>query len=562
MEVALGFRADTQLPHRVAGVIDITSPETMTYEIRGRIEDFPLPSRSQSKFPGLLIKVANIYDDGSPLPAQVTIKLPVKLPVKGEKQAKKVKAWPKEPHLPKLHVESLEFVSPVYENWPPKHHSEILFDSTKRIKDEEAYVAEVVERFVMRAFRRPVSAEEIEPYLTFFDQVRATLPSLEAAIRETLAMVLISPEFLYLMEPAGETKRSLTQWEIASRLSYFLWSTMPDEKLMAAAEQGVLNVPSELNRLSSEMLDDPRSWQFVDQFVDQWLDVAAVDRVAVNPDFYPDWDDRLKASVREEPKHFFAEVLHQRQSAMNFLDSEFAMLNGPLARHYSLDGPRGIKFERVALPPNSHRGGLLAQASVLLGNSTGEDSHPVMRAVWIRERLLDDPPADPPPNVPALDAGNPNFSKLSVRKQLEFHRQEASCNDCHRSIDPWGIPLEQFGADGLFRDVIVRRLPANSKAKKKSRRKDFQQPAESRTTLPDGTTVEGISELKDYLLTSKRDQFASALVRKLLTYAIGRSLEFSDRDAVDNLTADFITHDYQLLYLVQAIITSDPFLTK
>ncbi len=557
LEVALGFRADTQLPHRVAGVMDIPSQQTQTYEIRGRIEDFPLPSRSQSKFPGLLIKVANVYDDGSPLPGQVT----VEVPVKGKKKPKKTKVWPDEPQMPKLHIESVEFVGPVYVDWPPKHHTDILFDSPKRDSDEREYVAEVLDRFLFRAYRRPVTAEDIQPFLRFFDRARSTLPTFEEAIRETLAMVLISPDFLYLMEPAGDSKRALNQWEIASRLSYFLWSSMPDENLLAAAERGVLTVPDELNHVSANMLEDSRAWQFVDQFVDQWLDVAAVDRVAVNPEFYPHWDDRLKPSVREEPKRFFAEVLHQRLSALNFLDSDFAVLNAPLARHYALAGPRGMSFERVALPADSHRGGILAQASLLLGNSTGEDSHAVKRAVWIRERILDDPPADPPANVPSLDAENPDFAKLPVRRQLEVHRQQASCNDCHRGIDPWGIALEGFGADGLFRTVIPRRLPPVA-GTKGDRGRLFEQPVESRTTLPDGTTIGGLEELKAYLLATRRDQFARALVTKLLSYAVGRTLELTDQPAIENLTADFIAHDYQLHHLVQAVIASEPFLTK
>jgi hypothetical protein len=336
---------------------------------------------------------------------------------------------------------------------------------------------------------------------------------------------------------------------------------MPDEKLLDAARRGVLSDPDELRRVSADMLKDERAWQFVDQFVDQWLDVAAVDRVAVDPELYPQWDDKLKASVREEPKHFFAEVLHQRLSALNFLDSAFVVLNGPLARHYGLTGPRGMSFERVTLPPGSRRGGILAQTSVLLGNSTGEDSHPVKRAVWIRERILDDPPAAPPANVPSLDTENPDFAMLPVRKQLEVHRQEASCNDCHRGIDPWGIALEEFGADGLHRTVIPRRLAPVGR-KKDGRVQIVQQPVESQTTLPDGTAVEGLDGLKAYLLASKREQFARALVTKLLSYAVGRSLELSDQAAIESLTADFIAHDYQLNELVQSIITSQPFLTK
>jgi len=551
MEVALGFRADTQFPHKTAGAVDVRSEQVMSYEFRGRIEDFPLPSRTQSKFPGLLIKVSNLYDDGSPKPEQTT----VEVSTKGGKKTKTKQVWPEEPCWPKLHVESVEFVGPVFASWPPKHHTDILFPSPRRARDERAYVAEVLQRFMMRAYRRPASPDQLTPLLRFFDQARSTLPTFEEAIRETLAMVLISPDFLYLVETGGDERRPLDDWEIASRLSYFLWSSMPDERLFTAAEQGALHQPDELRRMADAMLDDPRSWQFVDQFVDQWLDVSAVDRVAVNPEFYPQWDDALKPSIRLETKHFFSEVVHADLSALNFLDSDFAMLNAPLARHYGIPGPRGMEFERVALEPECHRGGVLAQASVLLGNSTGEDSHPVKRAVWIRERILNDPPADPPPNVPALDAEDADFARLSVRRQLEVHRQQAACNDCHRGIDPWGIALEEFGADGLLRDQIPRRDPEN-------RRQMLHQPVASETTLPDGTAIRGLDDLKAYLLAVRCDQFAGAVVRKVLTYALGRSLELTDEPVVESLTKDFVEHDYRLRHLIEEVVTSEPFLTK
>jgi hypothetical protein len=551
LQVSIGFRADTQFPQRIVGSTDVQSESIKTYEFRGRIEDFPLPSRTQSKFPGLLIKVTNLYDDGSPIAEPST----EPVAEQGKKKRKRQKVWKVEDHMPKIHLESVEFIGPVFESWPPKHHTDILFPSRARDRNERGYVTTVLKRFMARAYRRPVAAEELNPFLLYFDKARETLPTFEEAIRETLAMVLVSPDFLYLMEPSGSEKRLLNDWEIASRLSYFLWSTMPDEGLFTAAEERMLTKPAKLRRITSRMLADPRCWQFIDQFVDQWLDVSAVDRVAVNPEFYPLWDDDLKPSIRGEARHFFAEILQQRLSALNFLDSDFAMLNAPLARHYGLAGPRGMEFERVELPPSHERGGVLAQASMLLGNSTGEDSHPVKRAVWIRERLLDDPPADPPPNVPSLDAENPDFAQLSVRRQLEAHRQQASCNDCHRGIDPWGIALEQFGADGLLRDVIPRREPDD-------RKKMFDQVVESSTTLPDGSAVAGLADLKAYLLAAKSERFARALVAKLLAYALGRSLELTDEAAIEKLTTEFIDHDYQLHFLVRQIVTSEAFLTK
>ena len=429
---------------KVIGELEVTSEESRDYVFRGRIEDYPLPNRDQGKYPGLLIRFTNVYDDGTPLPKKQTVVTEVIDKKNKKKKSKKIQNWPEEKHLPKVHIESVEFTGPVFETWPPQHHSDILFSSPLKETDEQAYAGEVLKRFMQRAFRRPVEPGEAEPYLAFFDQVRETVPTFEAAIKEALAMVLISPDFLYLLEPSGDTKRPLDDWETASRLSYFLWGTMPDETLFAAAKGNQLSKKEDLTSQVDRMIDDPRSWNFVDQFVDQWLDVSAVDRVAVNPEFYPDWDDDLKPSIRAETRHFFSEVLHKRLSALNFLDSDFAMLNRPLAEHYGIDGPKGMEFTRVDLPEKSNRGGLLTHASVLLGNSTGEDSHPVLRAVWLRDRLLDDPPANPPPNVPSLDSENPGFAKLPVREQLEIHREQAACNDCHLGIDPWGVAMEEL----------------------------------------------------------------------------------------------------------------------
>ena len=553
MELGVGYTVGSNSPIKVASEVDVTSPEFQSYEFRGRIEDFPLPDRVQGKFPGLLLRVTNLYDDGVTEPKQETI---VIKPAEGKKKAKTKKSWVIDEHLPTVEIESVEFVGPVYESWPPKHHTAILFPSKLKQSDERAYAGKVLQQFMQRAFRRPVEPREVKPYLVLFDQVRPTVDSFETAIRDPLAMVLISPNFLYLVEPSGEEKRPLNDWEIASRLSYFLWGTMPDNRLFTAAEQGRLQKKRYLKQVVAAMLKDDRSWNFVDQFVDQWLDVGAVDRVAVNPEFYPDWNDDLKPSIRDETKHFFAEVLNHRMSALNFLDSDFAMLNRPLARHYGIeDNPPGMEFERVALPEASDRGGLMTQASILLGHSTGEDSHPVLRAVWLRERLLDDPPANPPPNVPGLDSENPDFARLPVREQLQIHREQAACNDCHRSIDPWGIAMEGFGADGLARETILRKEPGK-------RGKTFKQPVVTKTTLPGGASVDGMEDLKAYLLEERKEQFGRALVTKLLTYALGRSLELTDEETIDELTADLVAHDYQLHHLVSEVVTSDAFLTK
>ena len=541
LRAAIGYRADVQAPRGFLKPVDITSEDWQIIEFRARIENFPLPSKSQSKFPGLLLWLDNAYAEGHDKP------------IKARGKGKKKKAQKDPLTYPRIEVASMQFIGPILDDWPPAQHKAILLPSEQR-SNEETYSKIVIRNFMRRAFRRPIHDEEIVPYYRFFRSTRPEMETFEDAIRETLAMVLISPDFLFLVEPSGSSKRSISDWELASRLSYFLWSSMPDTHLFNLAKKEALRKPEILEKEISRMISDERSWQFVEQFADQWLDIGALQRVAINPNYYPEFDPTLKASMRGETIHFFGELFQKNLSALNILDSNFTMLDEPLAKHYGLAGPKGSRFERVSIKPGDHRGGVLAHGSVLLGNSTGEDSHPVKRAVWIRERLLDDAPAPPPPDVPALDSTDPNFAALSVRDQLAEHRKQISCNECHRNIDPWGISLENFGADGLWREQILRK-----KVKGKGM---IKLPVLSEAILPDGKKIEGIADLKKHLLEDRREQFARAFTSKLLTYALGRRLELIDQKTVDELTSKFIKSEYRIKDLIYLIVASKTFQSK
>jgi hypothetical protein len=545
MRVAIGYRPDTKIILTTALETDVTSAESELFEIRGRIENFPLPVRGQSKYPGLVIRIENVYDDGNPPPKQQTRK---------NDKGKDEKFYPEEPDFPKLIVESVTFDGPVFETWPPQHHRRILFDSELRESDEPEYVRQVLQRFIRRAWRRPPTDAETTSFAKFFDSIRGEFPVFEEAIRETLALVLISPDFLYLAEPAGKQKRNLTSWELASRLSYFLWSTMPDDRLLELAESKQLLQPAVLTAEVDRMIDDDRAWQFVDQFADQWLNLGGMDRVAISQHYYPEFDTELKPHMRNETLQLFMEVLRKNRSARHFVESDFAMLNEPMARLYGIQGVQGYDFRAVPLPTESHRGGLLTQASILLTNSTGEDSHPIKRAVWLRRRLLDDPPAPPPPNVPELDAENSDFAKLSIRKQLEIHLKDPSCASCHQDIDPWGIALENFDAIGRWRDEI-RRADAGKKS-------FTTLPVDHQTQLPDGSKINSPKQLKRYLLEKRGDEFARTIVTKLLVWALGRSLDLSDEPDIAALTDDFVQNNLKLRNLIHEIVKSEPFLTK
>lgn len=545
MHVSLGYRADTQTPSRIVAEVDVPDGPARVFEFRGRIEEFPLQSRTQSKYPGLLVWVRNAYSDGQPPPA------PEKVPFVENGKLKEKLVWTEDPDFPRVIVESLEFRAPVYATWPPAHHKRLVPIQPDSADDEEPAARESLRKFLRLAYRRPVRDEEITKALRFFTEVRPTVGTFEEALREVLAMALISPDFLYRIEDA-EIGSPLDDHQLASRLSYFLWSTMPDERLMGLADRGLLSDPAALQKETERMLDDPRSWEFVERFSDEWLDLGGVHRIAINPNYYPGFDALLKEDMRRETQHFFAEVLREDASAMSFLRSDFAVLNQPMAAHYGVPGPRGGDFQRVKLHAARRPGGLLTHASVLLSNSTGEDSHPVERGVWIRRALLGNPPAPPPPAVPNLETGDPDFKLLPVKRQLESHQDNAACARCHQGIDPWGIALEEFDAVGLRRDKITRRSGERVETHE----------VDARTTLPDGAEVDGVDALAQHLVDERGQQFARALASKLASYAVGRSLVHADEGSMNEIVARFEESGYRLRELCTIIVTSELFRSR
>ena len=322
LHVDVGYRPDTQVLFRTLAEVEINQESSQTLEFRGRIENFPLPVRGQGKYPGLQIKLQNIHDDRSPMPAAI-------------KNDQKAQPWiyPIEHHLPQLLIESVEFRSPTDDTWPPQSHRAILFDSPLLESDPSAYAEHVLAAFVPRAFRRPIKPTELNPFVDFYKENRDRYPDIESAMRETLAMVLIHPDFLYLnkatdndSQPAN-SPRTLDDWELASRLSYFLWSTSPDEALRTAADSRRLHDADELTHQVDRMLVDHRTTRMVSQFVDQWLCLDRMERVAINPEVYPKFDSQLKRDMRLETQKYFQELLDQDLSAMQLLKSDFAMLN-------------------------------------------------------------------------------------------------------------------------------------------------------------------------------------------------------------------------------------------
>lgn len=568
------------VPRKVVGEVDVTASveEPQTFVFRGRMEDFPQPGDvpfGNVAFDGMMALIDFFDADGNELrdPSRTYSdppprKKPQKKSDKGKPQPPPRPDAPPLPEDRKLDIviSSVEFEAPWFASWPPPSHTRILFKANRRI-DDITEVRAVLTRFMARAFRRPVTDHELDSTLRLYETIRSSSPTFEEALRETLAAVLVSPHFLYIVEPRDniapsdvEELERLNDYELANRLSYFLWSSMPDAELFELAERGRLHEPATLADQVQRMLQDERSREFVTRFADQWFDLGALDRVAVNPEFFPDFDVSLKLDMRDQTRAFFEEVLRRNESCLDLLDSDWTMLNRPLAQHYGMTGPRSTRFERVALAGNRQRGGLLGQGAFLLSNATGETSHPIKRAVWILDRLLDSPPAAPPPDVPELDAESPDLAGLSLKEQLAVHRQKEACANCHRGIDPWGIPLENFDAVGLWHD---RTSPAqNRKRGSKQPRAELTQSIDSSSVLPDGSEIRGLAGLKAYLIEHRRDFFARAIVKRLTAYALGRSVDLGDEATIHSLSRKFSESGYRLTPLIVDLVHSDAFLSR
>ena len=438
-------------------------------------------------------------------------------------------------------IDHVEISAPFYEQWPPKTHTDIFFESGSR-SDEQVYGREVLSRFLKRVWRRPVTSPDVDQFMDLFARYRPGFATFEDAMVEVLATALATPEFLYLTQraTADETQPSsrISEVEFASRLSMFLWSSIPDDDLLKLAEQGKLREPDVLTAQVNRMLEDPRSRRLSQNFVEQWLGLDRMSSVThVN-------ENSLRESMQEEPVAFFEEVLKNNRSVLDFIHSDYALVNERLAAHYQIPNVYGPHFRNVPITPQTNRGGLLTSAAIMTMNSDGTDSHPLKRGVWMLRRILDDPPPPPPPNVPEVDLTDPRILQMTLKERIADHRDNAACVSCHSRIDPWGIAFENYDALGVYRTHIK------------------NQPVDATSELFNRQTLEGIDGLKRYLLTDRQDQFARAMVHKLTAYALGRPLSFGDRADVDSLTAQLRRRDDGLGDLIHLIVSSSVFNSK
>ena len=452
--------------------------------------------------------------------------------------------------LPRLLLESIEIEGPIQKQWPPTSHKTLFFAGDERRDD--AYVREMFAQYLPRAYRRPVTDKEIDSIVAVVEDAKVNGKlSFHDAMRVGLQRVLCAPGFLFLEEPAGEKgkPRPLTDYELASRLSYFLWSTMPDDELFALAATGNLGDATIAAAQVKRMLADPKSDQLVKNFAGQWLSVR--DYGSIKPAAeYRDYDPPLERASKQEPFAFFAEVLNNNLPITSFIDSEFLVINERLARHYGIDGVKGKEFRRVAIRPKHHRGGVLGMAGLMTYLADGTRTLPMRRGSWVLRELMNDPPNNPPPNAGEIQP-NTSGKNLTVRQRLELHRRDDVCASCHAKIDPYGLALENYDAIGAWRE----RFNGEGFRGRNGPVLDVS------GTFPNGHKFATLAEYKEGLM-SRKDKFARALSIKMLTYALCRPVGYTDHSLVDSLVGTLKNDDYRIQSLIHAIVASKAFNTK
>ena len=422
---------------------------------------------------------------------------------------------------------------------------ERIFVCRPKTPAEESTCAHtILAKLTRRAFRRPVTEADIKPLMAFYDKGRAE-GDFDNGVERALTAMLVSPDFLFRVErdPKGSAPGAIykvSDVALASRLSFFLWSSIPDEQLLELAEQNKLSNPVALQAQVQRMLEDPKSQALVDNFAGQWLYLRNLQLMTPDPVLFAEFNDNLRDDFKTETALFFQNVLREDRSILELLDAKYTFLNQRLAEHYGIEGVYGPQFRKVELT-DPNRGGLLGQGSILTVTSYPNRTSVVQRGRWILENLLGTPPPPPPPNVPDLNVHGKEGKQLTMRQAMEQHRANPVCASCHARMDPLGFALENYDAIGKWRD------------------KDAGDTIDNTGKTPDGTPFKGPAGLKQILATKDRDMFLNTVTEKLLLYSLGRGVEYYDQPAVRAITRQAAKDDYHMASLIGAIVRSTPF---
>lgn len=424
----------------------------------------------------------------------------------------------------------------------PAAHQRIFFVQPGDKLPPNDAARQILERFASRAYRRPTTSEEVDRLMQLVKVAQTAGDNFESSIHLALQAVLVSPHFLFRVEanpPEGQTERELNDYELASRLSYFLWNSMPDDELFRHAFRSTLRKEKNLDEQVRRMLGDPKAKALVDSFAAQWLQLRKFDEMTPSKRHFPGFDDQLRSDMRRETELFFAYIVHEDRSVTELLVADYTFINERLARHYGLPNVTGDAFQRVSLA-GTPRGGLLTHGSILTVTSNPARTSPVKRGRWILENLLGEPPPPPPPNVPELvDEGKELTGTL--RQQMEQHRANPTCAVCHTKMDALGFALENFDAVGAWRLF------------------DGKHPVDASGELPNGGKFDGPAELAAYMRANMQGEFVHCMAEKMLTYALGRGLEFYDQCAVDKIIEEMSHNENRFSSLILGVVRSEPF---
>ncbi len=437
-----------------------------------------------------------------------------------------------------LIVNNLEVMGP----YPPGFKQIVPREHTP--ENKMLLAREIVNSITARAFRRPSRAGEVDRVLALVELAQREGENFNTSIGLGLQAILLSPHFLFRveMDPQPDNPqavRTLNEFELATRLSYFLWSSMPDEELFAHARQGTLRNGDNLEQQIKRMLNDPKAQALVENFAGQWLQLRNLKTAAPDKRRYPDFDEALRSAMLQETEQFFAAVMREDKSVLDFLDGPYTFVNERLARHYGIPDIKGDEFRRVALD-GQQRGGVLSHASVLTVTSNPTRTSPVKRGKWVLENILGTPPPPPPPEVPPLEEEAGAVASGSLRERMEQHRAKAECAICHNRMDPLGFGLENYDGIGGWRT------------------EDEKFAIDPSGVLPGGQSFSGPRDLKA-VLKARQDEFARCLAEKMLTYGLGRGVEYSDKCTVEDIAKAMRDNDYKFSSMIVAIVRSDPF---
>jgi len=434
---------------------------------------------------------------------------------------------------PRLLIHRVEFEGPFIQQWPPESHREIFTERFETESDRD-YARRIIGQFATRAFRRPLSEGEKQELMVVFDSELASGNSLSKSIRETLLVTLTSPQFLYITEKSlGPEPEPLDEWELASKLSYFLWNAPPDRELLSLAEKSKLrdSIDAQIDRL----LNDPKSDAFVQQFVSEWMSLDKFDVVEIDAKRFPNLTRDARKHLRREPIEFFKHLLKSNSSVSDIIASDYLLANEVVANYYGLADKTESGFDFLPIRHSDKSlGGMLTQAAQLSGLSDGREANPVKRGAWFARKIIAEPPEDPPPNVPKLE----DLTTLSLREKLQRHRDVRGCAQCHSGIDPWGLPFEHFDASGKARTGGT---------------------FDSATTLSNGVKLQDFHAFRAYLAQNRQDQIALSLAKHLATYACGRQLTYNETLWLKENIGQLKDSGYRVADIVRWIIHSDLF---